>query len=766
MRHLDPARLCGPFAFALAALAFAGTAGAQPSANVGLSTVRAQRFGNDNLTGIYVPAATDLFASSLVAGDFNGDGADDLATGMPYDNGPTSALVTDSGSVVVRYSVKGSGLTTNPSQVYLRQQANPPEANDRFGWALAACDFNADAFDDLVVGVPYEDYGSSDDAGIVHVFYGSTGGVRQSDDRFFAESTSGVPGDVESHDTFGASLACGDFDADGFDDLAVGVPREAWGEHPPFCYDPSLCPVAEGMVVIVPGAAAGLDFDRSFNLDQDVEGMNGGAESSDNFGASLAAGDFNADGFSDLAIGVPGEDDGEGQVQVVFGSPSGLTPAGNLFWSETFIGGLSETDDRFSETLSAGDYDGDGFDDLAVGIPWENLGAAGNAGQVDVLYGAFDGFNRNRTQFWAEDAVFGGGTSESNDAFGYAMASGDFDRDGFADLAIGHPAESVGGGQDGAVTVLTGSAAGLTAARRRQIVEGVEGFAGDPAQHGEYFGFALVSGDFDGDGSADLAVGAPWENDFNIADVGAEVVLYGALFADGVESGGTTQWSQTVSSPYTTFNNLRVTTAAKLGPGSSRFGLQVNLFNPTLQRPGASTYVRIGGPEAGFHDERTLAGTFFVDPQSLTMSPTPGKNVFSLLTFTDGVGAGSRTRLTFDLNRNDSVGGWALLATYFDDNAQVMRFAGGGGFALLNNQNDRNNRIDFEWRGGSVGHLTVWRTRYVGGAPEPGSKVELFSVDLPGMQFAAVNHVLAGMVAGQDSGTYGTLYLDELSFRR
>ena len=763
---LVPARLRRAAALATAGLfGLAGAAAAQPS-NVGLSTVRAQRFGNDNLSGIFVPAATDLFAYSLAAGDFNGDGADDLATGMPYDNGPTSTLVTDSGSVVVRYSVPGAGLTTNPSQVYLRQQANPPEADDRFGWALAACDFNADAFDDLVVGVPYEDYGSSDDAGIVHVFYGSTGGVKQSSDKFFAESTAGVPGDVESHDTFGASLACADFDADGFDDLAVGVPREAWGEKPPFCYDPSLCPVAEGMVVIVPGSAAGLDFARSFNLDQDVEGMNGGAESSDNFGASLAVGDFDDDGFADLAIGVPGEDDGEGQLQVVFGSPSGLTAAGNLFWSETFIGGLSETDDRFSETLAGGDFDGDGFDDLAVGIPWENLGTANNAGQVDVLYGAFDGFNRSRTQFWAEDAVFGGGTSEANDAFGYAMASGDFDQDGFTDLAIAHPAESVGGGQDGAVTVLMGSAGGLSAARRRQIVEGVDGFAGDPAQHGEYFGFALASGDFDADGHADLAVGAPWENDFGIADVGAEAVLYGALFADGAESGNTNLWSQTASSPYTNFNNLQVTAAAKLGASSSRLGLQLNLFSPTLQRPGAATYVRAGGPETGFHDERALAGTFFVDPQSLTMSPTPGKNVFSLVTFTDGIGAGSRTRLTLDLNRNDSVGGWALLATYFDDTAQVMRFAGGAGFALLNNANDRNNRIDFEWTGGALGHLTVWNTRYLNGAPDSNGRQLLFSVDLPGMQNAVVNHVFAGMVAGQDTGTYGALYLDELSFRR
>ncbi|HXT19561.1 MAG TPA: hypothetical protein VN923_02315, partial [Thermoanaerobaculia bacterium] len=178
-------------------------------------------------------------------------------------------------------------------------------------------------------------------------------------------------------------------------------------------------------------------------------------------------------------------------------------------------------------------------------------------------------------------------------------------------------------------------------------------------------------------------------------------------------------------------------------------------------------YVRVG-PEAGFHDERTLTGTFFVDPQSLTMSPTPGKNIFSMMTFTDAVGAGSKTRLTFELNRNDSVGGWAIIANSFNETANALQFAGGAGFAL-NNPGDpstHNNRIDFSWRAGNPGHLTVWRTRYQNGVPDGSGKQLLFDVDLPGATNAVINQVFAGMVAGQDAGTFGKLYLDELSFRR
>jgi hypothetical protein len=245
-------------------------------------------------------------------------------------------------------------------------------------------------------------------------------------------------------------------------------------------------------------------------------------------------------------------------------------------------------------------------------------------------------------------------------------------------------------------------------------------------------------------------------------------VLYGALFADGVENGNTSFWPQTVSFP--NGNTIQASTAARLGPASSRFGLEVKLYNPTPTplQPAQPAFVR-AGPEAGFANERVLSGTFFVDPQDLTMSPNPGVNVFTMLAFTDGFHAGAKTRLTFDLNRNDSVGGWALLATYFDEGFNALRFAGGAGFALLDSRTGgggRNNRIDFEWAAGDPGRLTVWHTLYVDGVPDGNGTRLLFSVPLPDSAGAFVNHVVAGMVSGQDNGTFGSLYLDELSFRR
>jgi hypothetical protein len=745
------------------------TSAAAQSTAVGLSTVRSQRFRNENQLGIFTPQAGDWLGWSLAAGDFNGDGTTDLVAGSPGDNGSSLHPVNDSGSVVARYGFRGRGLPDDRFAVVLRQTQplDPAEVGDGYGEVVAACDFNGDGAADLAVGIPGEDHLGEAEAGGLQVHYGVPSGLPATGDTFLTQSSPGMPGEVEGGDGVAMTLACGDFDGDSFADLAVGMPNEDPDTGPPqFAF-------GRGRVDIVPGSPNGLDPGLAFDIDQDSPGIGGASEDKDGFGSAMAVGDFNADGLADLAVSAPGEDDDRGRIHVIFGSPSGLTGEGSLFWDETFVGAVSEAGESFGSELAAGDFDGDGFDDLVVGTPLEDLGfddVATDAGQVIVLFGASVAFDLNRTQLLSEDALYGPGASEASDLFGYSLASGDFDRDGFADLAIGHPLEAIVAHGDGAVTVVMGSSAGLKFSRRQTVAAGAAGFPGDGAQPGERFGAALAAGDFDGDGHDDLAIGAPLEDEAGIANVGAVTVLYGSLFADGFESGNTSFWSQGFFSPAST--RLEVTTAAKLGPSSavstSKTGLAVTMVPGSRFLPPQPAYVRVGTDRA-FADERVVKGSFFVNPQGLSVASSPQANAFQMVAFTDGPAfnrAGGNARVAFDLVRTAPTGDWALVANHFDEQVGALRFSGSGVLAPVGDPNGRNLKIDFEWSAGSPGHLTVWRTRFVNGAPDATGKVQLFSVDLPGMTNAVVNNVFAGRLTTRDLGASGVLYLDEFSFRR
>jgi hypothetical protein len=271
--------------------------------------------------------AGDLFGYAITTGYFNNDQYSDLAIGAPRE---TSTTIDDSGAdagaVTVLYG-SANGVNTNGQDYFHQGKLNNAtlEAGDGFGFSLASGNFNNDKFSDLVIGAPFEDleYTNStvENAGIVHVFRGSSGGITLTGNTIWSQNTASIKGASEAGDYFGYSVASGDFDNDGFDDLAVGVPFEDLE------YTTSTVENA-GAVNVIRGSTTGLTAQGNQLWYQSVSNIMGSSEDFDRFGEAVAAGDVNpplsktTSQLEDLAVRVSGEDmatSESGAVQIFYG---------------------------------------------------------------------------------------------------------------------------------------------------------------------------------------------------------------------------------------------------------------------------------------------------------------------------------------------------------------------------------------------------------------------------------------------------------------
>jgi FG-GAP repeat len=288
-----------------------------------------------------------------------------------------------------------------------------------------------------------------------------------------------------------------------------------------------------GAVNVLYGSAARLTATGNQQWLQGNGGVGGVAELGDQFGFVLTGGDFNNDTFADLAIGVPFEDVGTifdaGAINVLYGSAANLTSTGNQQWLQgNGVAGVAEPSDFVGAALAAGDFNNDSFADLAISTPLEDIGSVLDAGAINVLSGSAARLTATGNQQFFQGSGGVIGVAEDGDAFGFALAGGDFNTNGFDDLAIGAIGEDIGAIQDaGAVNVLYGSAARLTPAGNQQFFQGSGGLVG-VAEEGDFVGAALNTGDYDNDSFADLAIGAPFEDIGIILDAGAINVLSGS----------------------------------------------------------------------------------------------------------------------------------------------------------------------------------------------------------------------------------------------
>ena len=246
-------------------------------------------------------------------------------------------------------------------------------------------------------------------------------------------------------------------------------------------------------------------------------------------GGELLFADVNSDGYDDLIMGAPDATvhgtAGAGAVTVVPGSPAGLVPADQVRWTVQRAGGQTEGEPRFGQAIVAGDFDGDGVEDLAVGAPGVDGGGVDRAGVVHVRYSSSPDFGASEDQRWHEGADGVPGRRDTDDRFGSELAAGDFDGDGFDDLVV----RTRNAGAD-AMLILEGGPLGLGTAGARIVVETPSGL---PV--GALAFEAAATADLDQDGFDELLLGSPGGAD----DVGVVTLWRGS--ARGLDQASATR---------------------------------------------------------------------------------------------------------------------------------------------------------------------------------------------------------------------------------
>ena len=389
-------------------------------------------------------------------------------------------------------------------------------SGDQFGSAVTGLgDLESDGVKDLAVGAPFDNDGG-DDQGAVWILFMDDNGLVDLE-RKISSKKGGFDGNLNDNDQFGSALAgVGDLNGDGVFDLAVGAPGADSGKKD------------RGAVWILFLNAVGGVRDEQ-KIADGAGGFDGNLNDDDRFGSAIAdIGDVNGDGITDLAVGAPFDNDGgdeKGAVWILFMRQNGTVDDQQKISSKAgeFDGDLDAEDHFGAAVAGIGDIDNDGIPDLAVGVPGAD-GDGTDRGAIWIL--SLNAEGRVRNELKITDG-FGGfdGDLNNDDRFGSAIAlTGDLNSDGIQDLAVGAPNDDDGSDNAGAVWLLFLKTDGSVDAWQK-ISKKSGGFNGN-LDADDHFGAAVAGiGNLDNSGLADMAVGAPGDDDGG-TDKGAVWVLF------------------------------------------------------------------------------------------------------------------------------------------------------------------------------------------------------------------------------------------------
>jgi hypothetical protein len=317
--------------------------------------------------------------NSLAIGDFDGDGQTDYAYGYPQ-------WSFGEGKVTVVYASEKIDVWNrdSPGILFADVQGN------YFGDSIAAGDFDGDGYDDIAIGVPGDDHEGTN-AGSMTVIYGSSNGLTSSGDQVIDQDSPGIANGPEANDYYAEVLATGDFNCDGYDDVAVGIPQEDLNAG-----------VNAGALNVIYGTSGGLSTVNDW-YHQNISGVSGDVSGPENFAGSLVAGNFDGDASAygacdDIAIGVPGESSVQsngGLFQVFYGEySSGLSLVGDEYIHQDtqYVEESVQYGDMFATWIAAADYYPDAYDDIVVRAPFDQCGLPAGAMGFHFFRGGSLGF--------------------------------------------------------------------------------------------------------------------------------------------------------------------------------------------------------------------------------------------------------------------------------------------------------------------------------------------------------------------------------------
>jgi FG-GAP repeat len=444
-------------------------------------------------------------------GDVNGDGLDDVLVGAPF----ASAGNGDGQAYVVFGKPNSNTLDVNLGGVVSGTGGfaiNAATAGGLSGAAVSGIgDINGDGLADLIVGAP----GDHANAGTSYVVFGqsSTSAVNLS-------SISNGAGGFRITNASGAMnsgsalSSAGDFNRDGFTDFIVATPGPVLNGATP----------TSGDVFLVYGTSSFQDIDLSA-----IEAGNGGFKltgtGTQQLGFSVSsAGDLNGDGYSDIVMGAPNDNAGAGKVFVKYGGPA----ANNGGFEIT---GLTQS--RLGSSVSGGgDVNGDGYADLIIGAPQRNpqTQVFSGPGKAYVVFGGATHSNINVSAIEAQTGGFAIYGANANSQAGISVSFvGDINGDGLSEMIVGEDLATVNGRAQAGNTYVVFGKTSTTAVQLSDVAKGIDGFIVAGSNANDRNGWSLsAAGDIDGDGLADLVIGAKGESlDGTTVGAGQAFVIFG-----------------------------------------------------------------------------------------------------------------------------------------------------------------------------------------------------------------------------------------------